>query len=50
MSEQQDSQTVEEVSDEASPDTKADVWAILIIFTTAVVLAMHSISGFTFDF
>ena len=35
---------------EKDSDTAADVKAILIIFGAAVVLAMHMVSGFTFDF
>ena len=35
---------------EAQLDSKADTWAILIVFVTAVLMAMHFVSGFTFDF
>ena len=31
-------------------DSKADTKAILIMFVTAVFMAMHFVSGFTFDF
>ena len=37
-------------SEAASNDTRADVWAIIIMFTAAVAMAMHFVSGFTFDF
>ncbi len=33
----------------AGSDTKADVWAILVMFTAALLMAMHFVSGFTFD-
>lgn len=33
-----------------SPDTKADVWAVMIMFTAALGIAIHFVSGFTFDF
>lgn len=35
---------------EEQQDAKADMWAIIIIFTTVVIMAMHFVSGFTFDF
>ncbi|MEM9623983.1 MAG: hypothetical protein AAF993_20250 [Pseudomonadota bacterium] len=36
--------------DEAQSDSRADTKAILIIFITAVVFAVHYVSGFSFDF
>ncbi len=36
--------------DEIQADAKADRWAIVIMFTAAVLMAVHFISGFTFDF
>ena len=46
MSDEQDNKT----TSEAELDTKADTKAILIVFVAAVLMAMHLISGFTFDF
>lgn len=31
-------------------DTSADVRVVLVVFSAAVLLAMHVVSGFTFDF
>jgi len=31
-------------------DAKADLWALIIVFTAMVGMAVHFISGFTFDF
>ena len=31
-------------------DSSADVKAILVIFTAVVLLAIHAVSGFSFDF
>ena len=31
-------------------DSKADLKAVLIVFTTLVVMAVHFVSGFSFDF
>ena len=31
-------------------DSKADAKAIIIVFVTAVLMAVHFVSGFTFDF
>jgi hypothetical protein len=31
-------------------DRKADVTAILVIFTALVLIAIHFVSGWTFDF
>lgn len=39
-----------ELSAEEAADTAADTRAILIIFGTLVLMAVHFISGFTFDF
>ena len=36
--------------DLAEADRKADVKAILVIFTALVLAAVHFISGWTFDF
>lgn len=36
--------------DTAAADRKADVKAILIIFTALVLMAVHFVSGWTFDF
>ncbi|MFT7651788.1 MAG: hypothetical protein ACI9UU_000894 [Candidatus Azotimanducaceae bacterium] len=41
-------QPVNNVS-ESDSDVKADVKAILVIFATALVMAMHFVSGFTLD-
>ena len=35
---------------EENSDSKADVHAIIIVFTAAVLMAMVFVSGFTFDF
>ncbi|NCF32090.1 MAG: hypothetical protein GWP50_00800 [Proteobacteria bacterium] len=40
-------ETNNEVSND---DSKADVAAIVVIFSAAVLMAAHMISGFTFDF
>ncbi len=40
----------EQAKSERDEDTKADVKAIVIVFITAIVMAMHFVSGFTFDF
>ena len=41
----------DEISEqERADDNKADAWAIAIVFVTAVVMAVHFVSGFTFDF
>ena len=43
-------QTPEQESDTATnDDSKADVVAIVVIFTAAVLMAAHLISGFTID-
>lgn len=34
----------------AAADRKADVKAILVIFTTMVLMALHFVSGWKFDF
>ena len=39
-----------EVESQAQIDAKTDMWAVVIIFTTVVLMAMHFVSGFTFDF
>lgn len=31
-------------------DSSADVKAILVIFTAVILLAIHTVSGFSFDF
>ena len=31
-------------------DSSADVKAILVIFTAVILLAVHTVSGFSFDF
>jgi len=31
-------------------DSKADIKALIIVFTALVAMAVHFISGFTFDF
>ena len=35
---------------EADADTLADAKVVIIVFATAVVMAIHFVSGFTFDF
>ena len=35
---------------EESGDAKADAIVVLIVFTTAVIMAVHFVSGFSFDF
>jgi|TARA_Y100001933_G_scaffold257914_1_gene305054 hypothetical protein len=40
-------QTPEQAAD---ADRKADVKAILVIFTTMVLMALHFVSGWKFDF
>ncbi len=37
-------------SEDAGGDLKADVRAILVMFSAAVLMAVHFVSGFTFDF
>ena len=46
MSEQQAS----EVESPESQDAKADARAVIIVFCAAIVMAVHFVSGFTFDF
>lgn len=41
--------TDHENNDEQS-DTTADVKAILVVFSAAVLFAIHYVSGFSFDF
>jgi len=33
-----------------SDDTRADTKAIIVMFVAAILMAVHFISGFTFDF
>lgn len=40
----------DDIQSEEAQDSAADTRAILIIFGTAVLMAMHFVSGFTFDF
>lgn len=42
-----ENQTPEEA---AAADRKADVIGILVIFTGMVLMALHFVSGWTFDF
>lgn len=37
-------------TDEQKADNKADVRAIAVVFVMLVLMAVHFISGFTFDF
>jgi hypothetical protein len=46
MSEQQAS----EADTPESQDSKADARAVTIVFCAAILMAMHFVSGFTFDF
>ena len=46
MSEEQ----VSEVDTQEEHDTKADMWAVVVMFCAAIAMAMHFVSGFTFDF
>ncbi|MEM7099767.1 MAG: hypothetical protein AAF541_15980 [Pseudomonadota bacterium] len=41
---------VESRAQERDADTAADVKAIVVLFFTAIVMAIHFVSGFTFDF
>ena len=54
MSDNQSEQTAtDQVVTEASEeelDQRADLKVVLIVFTTAVIMAVHFISGFTVDF
>lgn len=43
-------QSADNTQTEAQADTAADVKAVVIVFFTAVVMALHFVSGFTFDF
>lgn len=45
MTDEQNNQLSEE-----ELDSKADTWAIIVVFVTAVLMAVHFVSGFTFDF
>ena len=51
MSDEQVSQSPETVQDAVnSEDTRADTKAIIVMFVAATFMAVHYISGFTFDF
>ena len=43
-------QPADNTQTEAQADTAADLKAVVIVFCTAVVMALHFVSGFTFDF
>ncbi len=43
-------QSADNTQTEAQADTAADLKAVVIVFCTAVVMALHFVSGFTFDF
>lgn len=45
-----DDQTTNEQPSMEDLDSKADTRAIIIVFVTAVLIAVHALSGFTFDF
>ncbi|XOV81824.1 MAG: hypothetical protein ACFHXK_13210 [bacterium] len=45
-----DEQTSEPQHTDSHDDTKADTKAIIIMFVAAIFMAVHFISGFTFDF
>lgn len=45
-----DEQSKPVTESEEDLDTRADTKVILIIFTTAVLMAVHFVSGFSFDF
>lgn len=47
MSDEQVSEPTESVEE---LDAKADTRVILIVFATAILFAVHALSGFTFDF
>jgi len=38
-----------EVETEEQTDARIDMWAVIIMFTAAIAMAMHFVSGFTFD-
>lgn len=40
----------DEVREEGQADSRADLKAILVMFGAAVLMAVHFISGFSFDF
>ncbi len=50
MTDQTDNNTQNPAGDEADNDARADRKAILVMFVTAVLMAVHFVSGFTFDF
>ena len=37
-------------SSQSNEDSKADAQVIVVIFVTALLMALHFVSGFTFDF
>ncbi len=45
-----DETSVEISAEERAEDSKADAWAVVIVFVTAVVMMVHFVSGFSFDF
>ncbi|MCR9258261.1 MAG: hypothetical protein NXH95_00940 [Pseudomonadaceae bacterium] len=45
-----DEQISESQTADNSDDTRADTKAIIVIFVAAIFMAVHFISGFTFDF
>jgi hypothetical protein len=45
-----DEQVSEPQNTDNSDDTRADTKAIIVMFVAAILMAVHFISGFTFDF
>jgi len=43
-------QSADNTQTEAQADTAADLKAAVIVFCTAVLMVLHFVSGFTFDF
>ena len=39
-----------EVDSQDDQDSKTDAWAVMIVFAAAIFMAIHFVSGFTFDF
>ncbi len=43
-------ETTNSADSEGAADNKADLRAVVIVFCAAVAMAIHFVSGFTFDF